>query len=430
MATIVRLLVAAFVVTTVAGASCFSSEAGASTGTSCSTSTSTGENESDVFGVLQVKRAPKSKEPTYVDLLETSAGNGGRETSKELSFGGSQGAIDGTQFGRDNKQHIEVLPGNAFTNADLAEQNSLHLVTRAGSGEKVAFQQEIQQEMQRHIVSQGSPGKTPLLVHEIMNKFDILVGGLTMGKAIKMRLDPEALQGDVDKLTKTYGEGGAHYGNANEAGWTMLSLISCTGDVYAQFPCKGGWKPTPAWQESHYMRSVLEPVLPAVQRVRVSLLHPGQEVDWHRDGEIPFQTGQPPKLHSGFSFTKPICRVHLVVSNNPGAHLQLGAEMLQMDPGDIFCGDFSLPHTFWNHGKVVRTSIIVDLMIDEDVLSKSELGRQVLELHSNMVNERDKDGRTRTADWKEMMDFVGGVTIMNGWQQLYNRNPMTSSRVE
>lgn len=255
-------------------------------------------------------------------------------------------------------------------------------------------------------------------LNQLNDKFEVILGGLSMTKMIDVPVDVPALQQDVSNLVNLFGAGSPHYW-AKE-GWSLLPLVGCEGSVESQLPCynqeyqpkpqypteHGVYKPTSVWEKSMYIRPLLEPLQDALQRVRISNLLPGKTVHWHRDREIPFRLDIPLKLRSFMQFDHGVCRVHLIVNNPPTAHLRLGPDTVHAKPGNIFCGDFTMPHTLWNSGHEMRTSILVDVLMDESVLRKSQLGNEILNAYNAMASERTKDGRTRTEEFQRMVDYM------------------------
>ena len=200
---------------------------------------------------------------------------------------------------------------------------------------------------------------------ELFEALHRILGNLSMAQRVPFfRIDTEALREDVDRMSKAFGNGSIHYNNPAEAGWRLLNLRTCGGRLNHDKPCKRRnqrYLPTPVWSTSTYVSRLLAPIEGAVQRVRISNIFPKQYVNWHRDEEIPFQRGQARKWHPGAPNDQPVCRVHLIVTRPPGAILQLGTAQLQMQPGEIWCGDFSLPHMLFHAGTTKRTTVLIDV---------------------------------------------------------------------
>lgn len=235
-----------------------------------------------------------------------------------------------------------------------------------------------------------------------------LFGNLSMARRVHFPVDLVALRKDVAALGARFGHGSLHHGYQACDGWRVISLRSCLGDLEIDKECAQDayYMPTDAWDASSYIRMLLAPIEETLERVRVSNLLPGQEVRWHRDAEIPFQSGQPADLHAGYVTEFPVCRLHLIVTNPPGAHLRLGTQFLHMRPGEMWCGDFSLPHALYNDGQEVRTTVLVDVQIKPTVLRRSPLGQEILKVHDAMASEKDAEGRGRSDNWRRMIgDF-------------------------
>jgi len=222
-------------------------------------------------------------------------------------------------------------------------------------------------------------------------------GNLSMARRLEFAVNATALSSDVAALNAKAGHGEVHA--IEDPDWKVLFLIKCDSDIG-----KASWsscRKTESWDTSAYLRHLLEPLEGVLGLVRISNLFPGSHIYWHIDTGLPFA---PTEREQAF------CRLAFIVNSPSEAHTRVGTQFIQMLLGEVWCADYSVPHTVYNLGSEVRTRVIVDVAINETLLRKSVIGRATLEAHKSLLDEVDEEGRSRKDIAKTFKD-----AMQNSW---------------
>lgn len=198
-------------------------------------------------------------------------------------------------------------------------------------------------------------------------------------------VDVERLQGEAAALIAEYGLGHIqHDPKAHDGDWHNLNLQSCGGLMTATAEKKGcHYRPTALWNDTRmsYIRSLLEPIAPAILRARLSTVVPGGIVYYHVD----------PGKYSDIS------RIHIPITRpSAGYTMLLGGEPVVLEPGTVTKGDFGMPHTLWNFGVGTRTTLLVDVYNRrEHILKKGALGEALLAINEDHRHTQVRDALNR-----------------------------------
>merc|ERR1712232_1172152 len=80
-----------------------------------------------------------------------------------------------------------------------------------------------------------------------------------------------------------------------------------------------------------------------------------------------------------------ILRVHIPITTNPKSRIFIGNRFFHFVPGQIWVGDFSMPHFFYNAGDTPWTHLLFDVNATEHtVMVGSDFGQKLLEVYSAM----------------------------------------------
>jgi aspartate beta-hydroxylase len=175
--------------------------------------------------------------------------------------------------------------------------------------------------------------------------------------------DTERLQRELAQLAHERFRGQRTYGESlepseeTELDWKVLSLRSPGGDNDRTDPGGAGlveYADTLAAQEAPYMASIFRSLPTRVRAARLMSLGAGAEVGTHRD--------YPYGLAAGW------VRLHVPVVTNPGAVLVIDGEEMRWQPGELWYGDFSRPHSVRNTGDSRRVHLLIDCFVNEALL--------------------------------------------------------------
>ncbi len=131
----------------------------------------------------------------------------------------------------------------------------------------------------------------------------------------------------------------------HDGGWRIFPIRSANdGNVASRdgdFSWMDGFENYP--ELSRFLYSIANDF----QRVRLMTLMPGFSVKWHYD----FEEG----------FDSDVVRMHLVVSSNQRAYVQICHKKACFREGSFFVGDFGFPHMVINSGDSDRTHLVIDV---------------------------------------------------------------------
>ena len=105
-------------------------------------------------------------------------------------------------------------------------------------------------------------------------------------------------------------------------------------------------------QSAPRVLAALESLSCPIQRVRIQSLGPAGLIHEHTDGIIGFASG--------------LIRMHVPVRvTNPDVYFYIGGERCLWQPGELWYGDFSLPHKVENRDDATRRHLVIDAYVDD-----------------------------------------------------------------
>ncbi|MEU3171406.1 aspartyl/asparaginyl beta-hydroxylase domain-containing protein [Streptomyces sp. NPDC007000] len=180
---------------------------------------------------------------------------------------------------------------------------------------------------------------------------------------LRRAFDPELLQRDLDSLgDRTWGAqqsvvDGGDLTDPAEIDWRCLALRSPAGDpgrTDPGGPGTDGFADTPWLRRTPYMAGVLASLPTSLRCARLMSLAPGVEVPEHRDTPTGFLYG--------------FVQLHVPIRTNPGAVLRIDGKEHRWQPGHLWYGDFSRPHSVVNTGSRPRVHLVVDCVVTPELL--------------------------------------------------------------
>ncbi|HEY6229829.1 MAG TPA: aspartyl/asparaginyl beta-hydroxylase domain-containing protein [Pyrinomonadaceae bacterium] len=170
---------------------------------------------------------------------------------------------------------------------------------------------------------------------------------------LPFKFDPEALRSDLDRICAD--EWVTHFNQDYfEGAWTGVALRSKGGDarkLHSHSIAELSFADTPLLERCPYVRETLSRFQCTLQSVRFLKLAAGSQIKEHRDYDLGFAEGQ--------------LRLHIPVITNPDVHFFLDAHRVELQPGECWYLDLSLPHWVENRGASDRIHLVIDCELNE-----------------------------------------------------------------
>lgn len=170
-----------------------------------------------------------------------------------------------------------------------------------------------------------------------------------------MKYDVELLQRDLQALCEVHRA--AQPGPYHQGEWTGIALYSM-GGKQSVFPSAAGTDHYQETEELHrapYFKKILDDLKCPKEVVRILFLPPGGHIKDHFDFHTSFQFG--------------ILRLHIPIITHPDVEFVIDGERVHWNAGEMWYGDFSKVHSVKNNSPVVRTHMVIDVQINDFVLS-------------------------------------------------------------
>jgi hypothetical protein len=159
--------------------------------------------------------------------------------------------------------------------------------------------------------------------------------------------DPERLAQDLAHCLRLAWPD--HFNRREYAGqWNSLSLRSISGSAtdIVPLPSDTGYRDTPLLHECPSFRDAVDRFECGKEAVRLLRLGAGSVIHEHRD--------------PGASYTDGFFRVHIPITSNSETRFLIDGHDLQMQPGECWYANFSLPHSVNNAGTTDRVHLVLD----------------------------------------------------------------------
>lgn len=152
--------------------------------------------------------------------------------------------------------------------------------------------------------------------------------------------DPEALQAGYLAVRQAAERTPAGYPGEGHVGWTSIWLHSASSGA------------SPVLDRAPYLREVLSELQLRFRLARLLLLAPGGVIREHQDSFL----------------SKRIVRLHLPIVTHPDVELYLAGTRCVWRAGELWYGDFSLPHHGVNRSGLARVHLVLDVTSDQNLL--------------------------------------------------------------
>ncbi len=165
----------------------------------------------------------------------------------------------------------------------------------------------------------------------------------------------ELLRQDLQTLRDV--QGAPQPGPYHAGEWTGIALHSMGGKD-SVFPSAAGmdrYEETETLKRAPYFKQVLDDLKCPKEVVRILFLPPGGHIKDHFDFHTSFQFG--------------LLRLHIPIITHPDVIFMIGGQRVMWNAGELWYGDFSKVHSVKNDSPVVRVHMVIDVQINEFVLS-------------------------------------------------------------
>lgn len=209
------------------------------------------------------------------------------------------------------------------------------------------------------------------------------------------RLQTDLRQVKLDDWIKHYRQ--EHY----EGNWAIAPLRSVAGHakvIYA-VPNPGQpdfYKNTSILENCPYFQAVLQSFQCPINAARLMSLEPGAEILEHSD-----DMGTDENVEM---------RIHIPVQTNSDVQFYMNGELVKMLPGEVWWGDFSLPHKVKNHGTESRIHLVLDCIPNGWLREELKKAGEV----SQMIHFLQEIGIPTKFDKIEGQTFLPGLKIEQG----------------
>jgi Aspartyl/Asparaginyl beta-hydroxylase len=167
--------------------------------------------------------------------------------------------------------------------------------------------------------------------------------------------DVELLQRDLRTLQEV--KRAPQPGPYHKGEWTGIALYSM-GGRQSTFPSAAGtdhYQETEELQRAPYFKQVLDDLKCPKEVVRILFLPPEGHIKDHFDFHTSFQFG--------------LLRLHIPIVTHPDVVFFIDGQRMTWKPGELWYGDFSKVHSIKNNSSVVRVHMVIDVQINDFVLS-------------------------------------------------------------
>lgn len=165
--------------------------------------------------------------------------------------------------------------------------------------------------------------------------------------------DPQSLKLDLEQVSDH--DWKAHFNNGYfEGQWTGVALRSFDGSIRQinpSFRGSGSFTDTPLLDLCPHVSAVLATFKCHLRSVRFLRLAAGSLIKEHRDHDLGIGEGQ--------------VRFHIPVTTNPEVDFFLDAHRIEMNEGECWYLDLSLPHWVENRGATDRIHLVIDCELNE-----------------------------------------------------------------
>ena len=177
--------------------------------------------------------------------------------------------------------------------------------------------------------------------------------GCALSESSPQRFEPDGLLADLARLQAVYGPGGPP--RFVQPGWSAIGLHGRHGDVLDDHVAEDprDYRATEAVSLAPHVARCMAWLREhgcALQRVRLSILQPGELISWHWDSRrYRLRPDEDNEL-----------RLHIPVITSADVCFRIGPERVRMNPGELWLCEVAFPHQVYNGGDQARVHLLAD----------------------------------------------------------------------
>lgn len=140
-----------------------------------------------------------------------------------------------------------------------------------------------------------------------------------------------------------------HYNKIDYAGsWKLIALRSMDGatDTIGAFSASGVFMDTSLLEKCAYFKEIISKFECEKESIRLLNLCAGSKIHEHTDLELGYEDG--------------MFRVHVPIATNDGVRFYIDKELVTMEVGSCWYGNFNLLHAVENNGTSDRIHLVMD----------------------------------------------------------------------
>lgn len=140
-----------------------------------------------------------------------------------------------------------------------------------------------------------------------------------------------------------------HYNKADYAGsWKIIALRSIDGatDTIGAFSADGVFMDTPLLEMCSYFKEIIATFDCEKESIRLLNLCAGSSIHEHTDLQLGYEDG--------------VFRIHVPIMTNEDVRFYINKELVTMEIGSCWYGNFNLPHAVENNGTSDRVHLVMD----------------------------------------------------------------------
>ncbi|PIQ48630.1 MAG: aspartyl beta-hydroxylase [Cytophagales bacterium CG12_big_fil_rev_8_21_14_0_65_40_12] len=169
---------------------------------------------------------------------------------------------------------------------------------------------------------------------------------------LSFNFDQHLLLKDLNKAESDWiGHFNTDYYSGDWSGIQLRAPKNESNSISPSHSSNKEYKNLPVLNSLEYIREVLETIETPKDSIRFLKLASGSEIKPHKDFDLIFWDG--------------FVRLHVPILTNDKVKFILDGELLNMQPGECWFGDFSKTHSVINEGSSDRIHLVIDCQVND-----------------------------------------------------------------
>ena len=183
------------------------------------------------------------------------------------------------------------------------------------------------------------------------------VGVLSLPRQVRLNgsYDIKKLQLDLTNAEQKYSSL-PQLGPYHDGSWTGIALRNANGDYKTTVVFGGGsYSDTEVLASCPYFKEIISNFPFTIGCARLLFVPPGKKIGVHTD--------------TGLNWDSGAIRIHIPIVTNENVKFYIEDEQLNWKEGELWYGDFSLPHKLHNQSDITRVHLVLDCLVDNTFLA-------------------------------------------------------------